>query len=159
MQTGLLAFPFTEPNLCRFVAYLFDTLLSPQSIRHYLSALRFHQIATGGPNPSMAHFHQLQYVLRGINRLHPLATRCLRLPITPAILQLLHHVWSAGPVTCYGLHVAWASLPSSVPGNLHPHPISPALSHLQMSEWIVRRTPLTLPLPYGKARQIYSKRE
>ena len=90
IQGGLSPFLLTESNLCRSVAYLYNALLSPQSIHQYFSALHFHQIAMSNPDPSMAHFHRLHYVLCGINRICPLATHHLWLLITPAILQLLH---------------------------------------------------------------------
>ena len=87
-------FPLSEPILCRFVAYLVTTGLSFQSIRQYLSALRYYQLSTGGPDPSFASLFQLHYVLRGVQRSHPLYTRPKRLPITPAVLRLLYHQWS-----------------------------------------------------------------
>ena len=41
-------FPLDEVTLCRFVAHLDAGNLTTQTIRLYLSALRFYQIAQGG---------------------------------------------------------------------------------------------------------------
>jgi len=70
-----------------------------QTIRSYLSALRFCQIRAGLPDPSFQSFSRLTYVLKGVRRVKPDCLRRPRLPITPAILQALYTVWSAEPCT------------------------------------------------------------
>ena len=100
--------PLSQSMLCRFVAWLHEQGLSPSSIRLYLSAVRFHQISLGGPDPSLTDMPQLHYILRAIRRTQPLHSRSSRLPITPSILRHLHSVWSAPPVahdTC----MLWAA--------------------------------------------------
>lgn len=71
--------------------------MSYSTIRLYLSAVRYHQIANGGPDPSLDSLSQLHYVLRGCRRTLPSSVRPPRLPITPAILHILHTSWSSHP--------------------------------------------------------------
>ena len=62
-QVNLSPFPLTESTLCRFVAFLVNQHLSLGTIRLYLSALCFHQIAGGEIDPSMSDMAQLHYVI------------------------------------------------------------------------------------------------
>ena len=94
---SLPLFPLSEDTLCRFVVYLAQSGLSHLSIRSYLSALRFHQISLGGPDPSISSLPRLHYVIKGIRRSQPSHTCPRRLPITPAILLALHSIWSQSP--------------------------------------------------------------
>ena len=107
-QFTLSPFPLTDSLLCRFVAFLYDRQLSPASIRLYLSSIRFLQISLGSPDPSLANFPQLHYVLRAVKRLNPIHRRPPRLPITPAILRHLFSTWSAPPVS-YAARMLWAA--------------------------------------------------
>ena len=91
----LSTFPLSEQTLCRFVTFLTLSGLSSQSIRSYLSALRYAQIRRGGSDPAYSALSQLHYVLRGIQRSLPPSVRPRRLPITPSILGLLHGTWSS----------------------------------------------------------------
>ena len=81
------------------MAFLVLSGLSYPSIRSYLSSLRHCQLCNGGPDPSLNTFFQLHYVLRGIRRSLPSHVRPKCLPITSAILRLLYHHWSQGPVS------------------------------------------------------------
>ena len=94
-RTGLTAFPLTETVVCRFVAHLHQSQLSLSSIRLYLSAIRFFQIAYGFGNPHLESFHRLHYVVRGVARTQPRSGRASRLPITVEILQHLRRAWSS----------------------------------------------------------------
>ena len=96
---NLNPFPLSEQNLCRFVAFLYASSFSSSSVNLYLSALRYSQIALGGQDPRFPQLPQLQYVLRGLRRQQPTSSRPQRLPITPAIMQILFHRWSRAPVT------------------------------------------------------------
>ena len=94
-ETGLSAFPLTETVVCRFVAHLHQAQLSLSSIRLYLSAIRFSQIAYGNGNPHLETFDRLHYVVRGVARTQPRSGRTSRLPITVEILQHLLRAWSS----------------------------------------------------------------
>ncbi len=65
---GFQPFPLSEPTLCRFVAYLSQSGLSPTAAQLYLSALRSHQISQGGPDPSISSLPHLHYVIIGIRK-------------------------------------------------------------------------------------------
>ena len=91
---SLTPFPLYENTLCHYVVFFAASNTSFQSIRAYLSALRYYQILCGGSDPALASLSQLQYVLREIRRSIPPSVRPRRLPITPAILCLLYQYWS-----------------------------------------------------------------
>jgi hypothetical protein len=91
---NLDALPLSQATLCRFVAFLFNSHLTPPTIRSYLSALRFYQIAEGGLDPGMTEWPQLHYVLRAVRRTRPAIARPARLPITPDVLHKLYTAWS-----------------------------------------------------------------
>ena len=84
--------PVNETLLCRYVASLASENLQFQSIKSYLSAVRYMQITSGYGDPDMASMPILEYVLKGIKRQQakqkPHSTRT-RLLITPTILQSL----------------------------------------------------------------------
>ena len=94
-ETGLSAFPLTETVVCRFVAHLHQAQLSLSSIRLYLSAIRFSQIAYDNGNPHLETFDRLHYVVRGVARTQPRSRCTSRLPITVEILQHLLRAWSS----------------------------------------------------------------
>ena len=83
--------------LCQFVAFLFSESLSYQSIRSYLSAVRHLQITHGLPDPALASFARLVYVLKGVRRTGLPRRRPNRLPITPEILRQIYRLWSREP--------------------------------------------------------------
>ena len=91
-------FPLLQTTLCRFVAFLHELHLSPSTICLYLSALRFHQISLGGPDPTLTEWPQLHYVLWAIHRTRPVRSHPTQLPITPTILRHLYSVWCVQPV-------------------------------------------------------------
>ena len=90
--------PLSEHVLCQFAAFL-SGKLNWGTIRSYLSALRFFQIRTDLPDPSLSAFPRLTYVLKGIYKSTPEHSRQRRLPITIHILRHLHTIWSRPPVT------------------------------------------------------------
>ena len=105
---NLSPFPLCESTLCRFVAFLVSQRLTLGTIRIYLSALRFSQIAGGGHDPSMADMARLHYVLRGVSRVARGNSRPLRLPITGDILVRLFQVWATLPDQ-YEASLLWAA--------------------------------------------------
>lgn len=106
-QFGILPLPLHEEPLCRFVARLSESV-SWGTIRSYLSALRFYQIAAGLPDPAIASLPRLSYILKGIRKSTPEHVRTKRLPITPHILRRLHGVWSQGTMT-FNKAMLWAA--------------------------------------------------
>ena len=95
-KASLTPFPATEKTLCAFVASIAKEGLKHQTIKVYMSAIRFCQIRSGGGDPFQAQLPVLHYVLRGIKsemaRQAQQTTR-ERLPITPDILRKLRSVW------------------------------------------------------------------
>ena len=90
-------FPVTERTLSGFVAYLHGAGLAPGTVKGYLAAVRYSQIGLGLGDPRIGEMPQLEYVVKGLKRLHkPVASRT-RLPITPAILRRLKAVWASWP--------------------------------------------------------------
>ena len=93
-DAAIKPWPLTERVLCMFVAQLGKESLTHQTIKCYLSAVRFLSISTGqGDQFSPGAMPVLQYVLRGIKRVPKPPTRT-RLPITPAILRALKTQWA-----------------------------------------------------------------
>ena len=92
----LSPFPLTEELLCMFAAYLGKQNLTHQTIKSYLSAIRFLSISSGQGDPfSPGSLPVLQYVLRGIKRMPKAPGHVhVRLPITPAILRSLKRQWA-----------------------------------------------------------------
>lgn len=83
--------------MCRFVAFLFAASLSYQSVQAYLSAVRHLQITHGLPDPALASFARLDYVLKGVRRSGAPGHRHARLPITPEVLRRFYPAWSQKP--------------------------------------------------------------
>lgn len=85
-------FPASEDTLLRFVAHLYKGGLKAGTIKSYLAAVRYAQIAIGLGSPHMENMTQLEYVVRGVKRLTngPVRTR---LPITFDLLGRLRQVW------------------------------------------------------------------
>ena len=84
-------FPMSEHSLCRFVAYLANKGLAPQSIQTYLSAVRDAQISMCFLDPrDQSSLPVLRRVLAGIRRLQATELPCrqqLRLPIMLTVLK------------------------------------------------------------------------
>ena len=91
-KINISPFPVNETSLCRYVANLANDKLRFQTIKCYLSAIRYLQIMSGFGDPYMASMPILEYLLKGVKRdqakQNPESTRS-RLPITPAILRSL----------------------------------------------------------------------
>ena len=66
------------------------------------------QIQAGLPDPSLAAFPRLTYVLKGIHRTTPEHRRKHRLPITLHILRAIQGVWSTPPIS-YNHVMLWAA--------------------------------------------------
>ena len=112
-QFGFSPLHLSEVVLCQFVAFLFSESLSYQSIRSYLSAVRHLQITHGLPDPALASFARLDYVLKGVRRTGLPRRRPNRLPITPEILRQIYQFWSREPrqlnrtMLCVGRILSW----------------------------------------------------
>lgn len=97
----------SEYILCRFVATMAEKV-GWGTIRSYLSAVRFVQISTGHPDPTLSSFPRLTYVMRGIRKTSPGHSRPKRLPITPEILRKVYTIWADPPVTA-DKRMLWAA--------------------------------------------------
>ena len=96
-QFNLSSLPLTQDTLTCFVAYLAHSGMTYQSIRIYVSGIRFLHIARGLPDPLMEAFPILDYFLHG-NYQCPLASpRQPHHPITPNMLRALFSAWSSSP--------------------------------------------------------------
>ena len=93
-DAGLQPWPLTERLLCMFVAQLGKENLTHQSIKCYISAVRFLSVSTGHGDPfTLGTFPVLQYVLRGVKRI-PKPPARTRLPVTPSILRIIKAQWT-----------------------------------------------------------------
>ena len=92
----LTPFPTSEKILMLFVASLHQAKLAHGTIKSYLAAIRYAQIAQGLSDPNIHSFPQLEYILRGIKKATPTSSRC-RLPITPEVLVKLREAWREDP--------------------------------------------------------------
>ena len=88
-------FPVSEQKLAFFVAKLYLEGLSSTTVKTYLCAVRYTQIAIGLGDPQIPSMPQLEYILKGIRKLSAKGDRTRRLPITPPILRQLRSVWEA----------------------------------------------------------------
>ena len=110
MQYAIPPLPLCQDNVTRFVAHLAQSGVTYQSIRTYLSGLRFFQVANGLADPYLSSIPVLEYVLRGIRRLPQAVQRNSRLPITPEVLQMLLLSWSQAPQESrYNATMLWAA--------------------------------------------------
>ena len=87
-------FPVSEFVLTHFVAFLYKEGLKVGTVKSYLAAIRYTQIALGLGNPHMEDMSKLEYVIRGVKRLTGSPTRT-RLPITLPLLAQLRGSWHA----------------------------------------------------------------
>ena len=101
-------FPTSEKTLIFFVAKLFKDGLAGTTIKAYLAAIRYSQIALGLGNPNIPNMSQLEYVLKGARKLAR-SKSSSRLPIAPAILEKLHAVWSLSSEQ-FNASMLWAAL-------------------------------------------------
>ena len=107
-QFGCCPLPVNETTLLRFVAYLFSSSLSYQTVRLYLSAVRHLQIVNNLPDPALASYCRLNYALRGIRREGTQKQPHTRLPITPDLLYRIYIIWSREPQD-YDRIMLWAA--------------------------------------------------
>ena len=99
--------PVTEYHQATFAAHLSLTV-SWGTIRSYLSAIRFVQIRTGLPDPTLPPSPRLPYVLKGIRKQSPQHVRLQRMPITPSLLYNIHSLWSKEAIT-FDRVMLWAA--------------------------------------------------
>ena len=90
---GITPFPVNEKTVCCFVAALYLENLAGSSVKSYLAAIRFSQIALGMGDPHMSEWPRLSYVVRGFKKRASGSRARIRLPITPNILRQLKSVW------------------------------------------------------------------
>ena len=92
--SGHRPFPISESVLCQFVSYLAQQQLKHQTIKSYLSGIRFYQIFQSHPDPFIKDMPKLHYVLRGIKseQVKKDSPQHQRLPVTPTILHKIHQV-------------------------------------------------------------------
>ena len=100
---GFDPFPLSEHTLCMFVSYIAQNGLKYQTIKCYLSGLRYAQISIGYGDPfSGSTMSRLEYITKGIKRAEsekPETRSLTRLPITPSILLRLKAMWEKGTIT------------------------------------------------------------
>ena len=106
-STQITPFPTSGKTLIFFVAKLFKDGLAGTTIKAYLAAIRYSQIALRLGNPNIPNMSQLEYVLRGARKLVR-SKSSSRLPITPAILEKLHAVWSSSSEQ-FNASMLWAA--------------------------------------------------
>jgi hypothetical protein len=102
MRVGRVPLPTSEELITGFVATLAKKNLSYASVRTYLSAIRYHQIACGHGDPGISQMSWLEYTLKGIRKdeAHTQAAKRSRdrQPVTPRILRRLFEVWKKLPI-------------------------------------------------------------
>ena len=72
--------------MCNFVAKLYLEEVAGSSVKTYLAAIRYSQIALGLGDPRMVHWSQLHYVVRGCKK-RTAGKRRNRLPINTRVLE------------------------------------------------------------------------
>ena len=92
VQRSLLPLPLSERGMTTYVSFLGGEGIRHSTIKVYLSAIRFLQIASGLGDPfAKSSWPRLEYVLKGIkrNQAETGVKSKPRLPITPTILKLV----------------------------------------------------------------------
>ena len=102
-------FPVSESNLIRFVAFHYESRLAGATVKNYLAAIRYTQIALGLGDPQLSNLPRLEYVVKGFKRSATYATCRTRLPITPDILCQSKRVWQ-GWQNCRDASMLWAAV-------------------------------------------------
>lgn len=104
--------PVSESSLSMFVAALAGEGVSHSSIKSYLSAIRYMQLAHVGNDPQFSNMVSLSYVLLGINKrsqaIAGTANPRHRLPITSAIMRSLKRAWELRGVN-FDTAMLWAA--------------------------------------------------
>jgi hypothetical protein len=87
--------PLPSNRRCYYYALLADEGLTHQTIKCYLSAIRYQHVSQGFADPHISDMARLEQVLRGIKivRARRGEKSRTRLLITPAILQTLKKAW------------------------------------------------------------------
>ena len=87
--------PLTENGLCAYVSFLAKEGIKYQSVKAYLSALRFLQISVGLPDPyASSSWPRLEYVLKGIRKSVTTGQGTkTRLPITSLVQRQIRSTW------------------------------------------------------------------
>ena len=98
----------SEGTICLFVASLFKRGIAGSSVKSFLAAIRYSQIALGLGDPKMADWPQLGYVVRGFKKKTAGPRSKPRLPITPSILRKLRSVWEKSEDAFNG-RMVWAA--------------------------------------------------
>lgn len=103
--------PTSEDTLCKFAAFLASKKIKHQTIKCYLSGIRFQHIIRHLSDPFLKDMPRLQYVLRGIKKdrsIHPQQSQYKRLPVSPTILLQVHSVLTSSPCT-HDTLMLWAA--------------------------------------------------
>ena len=116
-QFGIHPYPTSEVILCQFAGFLGRQHLKHQTIRCYLSGIRYFQIMQSYHDPFIHNLRRLHYVLQGIKseEAKKICPSHQRLPVTPAIANPPFNptdfdnilLWTAFRLSFFGL------LPSS----------------------------------------------
>ena len=98
-HSGLTAYPSSEDTLCKFVGFLGPKKLKHQSIKSYLSGIRYYIIEQSHPDPFLKDMPRLQYVPRGIKseEAKAQAQTKQRLPVTPALFMKMYSSLQSNP--------------------------------------------------------------
>ena len=120
--------PLSESLLCSYVSHLADQGLKHSTLKVYLSAVRYLQIASGQGDPFAGVARpRLDYVMRGIKKAEAEkgVTMKPRLPITPSILGRLQVLWSPSSGQ-YDIQMIWAACCLAFFAFLRAHPLGVA---------------------------------
>jgi len=99
--------PLCEDVLCHYAASLAKQSLKHQTIKTYLSALRYTQVMAGFGDPGLSSMPRLEYVLKGIkvDLEKGSVTQHTRLPISPSILRKIQSALVEESEICNLLHL------------------------------------------------------
>ena len=106
-EYNVQAYPTSEKTLTHFVAVLYRDGLAASTVKSYLAAVRYNQIALGLGDPRVGDMPHLEYVVKGFKKSGPSRSSRARLPITPSILRKLRTVWQKRP-NPYEASMLWA---------------------------------------------------
>ena len=113
--------PIMQSTLCLFATQQASQSVSYKSIKGYLSALRYLQIAADGSEPGISGIAMLGYILLGIKRVQEMTGACAprpRLTITAAIMSVLKRSWEAHGAL-FKHQMLWAAYCTCFHGFLH----------------------------------------
>ena len=81
--------PAAQHTVALFISYLAQSGLRSTSIQTYMAAIRHMHIEAGLDPPAREHWHQVNYVIRGIRRAQSTTPRRTRLPVTAEIMRAI----------------------------------------------------------------------